>query len=203
MELNWAPQNRWQTEEPDPVEAAPWTAQPPLAPTGASAGPAGAPPQPAGGADSDGPGPEASNEHLPLDEAGPPQSEDEQEEPEGGRRAIERRARRAIKGWHEEQFEGGHPRQGPPLTWLRRVNFRSRISILVGMAVGIAVALASLVSYVAVSHQLEGQVTLEPPGSSRALDEPERPVRTSPHTRSQWRLLRAGQRTGGLPGPHG
>ena len=38
MELNWAPQNRWQTEEPDPAEAAPWTAQPPLAPTGGRRG---------------------------------------------------------------------------------------------------------------------------------------------------------------------
>ncbi len=48
---------------------------------------------------------------------------------------------------------------GSPLSWLRKVSFRSRISILVGIAVGIAVAMASLVSYVAVSRQLEGQVT--------------------------------------------
>ncbi|HTT90596.1 MAG TPA: HAMP domain-containing sensor histidine kinase [Acidimicrobiales bacterium] len=46
-----------------------------------------------------------------------------------------------------------------PLAWLRKVSFRSRVSILVGVAVGIAVALASLVSYIAVSRQLEGQVT--------------------------------------------
>jgi two-component system sensor histidine kinase MprB len=46
-----------------------------------------------------------------------------------------------------------------PEVWLRKVSFRSRISILVGVAVGIAVALASLVSYIAVSRQLEGQVT--------------------------------------------
>ena len=114
MELNWAPQNRWQTEEPDPAEAAPWTAQPPLAPTGGSAGPAGAPPQPAGGADSDVPGPEASNEHLPLNKAGPPQSEDEQEEPEGGyEEQLNGGHEEQLRGWHEEQFDGGHPRQGP------------------------------------------------------------------------------------------
>jgi two-component system sensor histidine kinase MprB len=42
---------------------------------------------------------------------------------------------------------------------LRQVSFRSRISILVGAAVGIAVALAALVSYVAVGRQLERQAT--------------------------------------------
>src|ERR1700678_4047374 len=49
--------------------------------------------------------------------------------------------------------------KGPALPWLRQVSFRSRISILVGAAVGIAVALAALVSYVAVSRQLERQET--------------------------------------------
>ncbi len=115
MELNWARQNRWLTEEPDPVEAAPWTAQPPLAPTGGSAGPAGAPAQPAGGADSDGPGPEASNEHLPLNKAGPPQSEDEQdeqEEPEGGpEEQFEGGHSERLRGGHKEQLEGGHEEQ--------------------------------------------------------------------------------------------
>jgi two-component system sensor histidine kinase MprB len=42
---------------------------------------------------------------------------------------------------------------------LRQVSFRSRISILVGAAVGIAVAMAALVSYVAVGRQLERQAT--------------------------------------------
>jgi two-component system sensor histidine kinase MprB len=42
---------------------------------------------------------------------------------------------------------------------LRQVSFRSRVSILVGAAVGIAVALAALVSYVAVGRQLERQAT--------------------------------------------
>ncbi len=144
MELNWAPQNRWQTEEPDPVEAPPWTG-PPLAPTGAPGGPTG------GAADRDGPDPEASTEALPPSETGQAQSEDEQAQSEDEHEEPEDE--------HEEPLGFGHPRPGPPLTWLRRVNFRSRISILVGMAVGIAVALASLVSYVAVSHQLEGQVT--------------------------------------------
>ncbi len=43
------------------------------------------------------------------------------------------------------------------LPLLREVNFRTRISLLVGVAVGIAVAMAALVSYVAVSRQLEQQ----------------------------------------------
>lgn len=47
----------------------------------------------------------------------------------------------------------------PARSWLRQVSFRSRISILVGAAVGIAVALAALVSYVAVGRQLERQAT--------------------------------------------
>ncbi len=47
----------------------------------------------------------------------------------------------------------------PARSWLRQVSFRSRISILVGAAVGIAVAMAALVSYVAVGRQLERQAT--------------------------------------------
>ena len=43
----------------------------------------------------------------------------------------------------------------PPL--LREVSFRTRISVLVGAAVAVAVAMAALVSYVAVSRQLEQQ----------------------------------------------
>jgi two-component system sensor histidine kinase MprB len=47
----------------------------------------------------------------------------------------------------------------PTRSWLRQVSFRGRISILVGAAVGIAVAMAALVSYVAVGRQLERQAT--------------------------------------------
>ncbi len=50
---------------------------------------------------------------------------------------------------------GPSPSRTFPL--LREVNFRTRISLLVGVAVGIAVATAALVSYVAVSRQLEQQ----------------------------------------------
>lgn len=46
---------------------------------------------------------------------------------------------------------------GQRLAWLRQINFRSRVSALVAAAVGIAVALAALVSYVAVSRQMEQQ----------------------------------------------
>ncbi|HTV11467.1 MAG TPA: HAMP domain-containing sensor histidine kinase [Acidimicrobiales bacterium] len=41
--------------------------------------------------------------------------------------------------------------------WLRRVSFRSRVTVLVAAAVGVAVAMAALSSYLAVSRQLEGQ----------------------------------------------
>lgn len=41
--------------------------------------------------------------------------------------------------------------------WLRRVTFRTRVSVLVGLAVGIAIALTATVSYFAVSRQLQQQ----------------------------------------------
>jgi two-component system sensor histidine kinase MprB len=48
-------------------------------------------------------------------------------------------------------------RTGKPLSWLRQVSFRGRVSILVAAAVALAVALAALSSYVAVSRQMEQQ----------------------------------------------
>ncbi len=45
-----------------------------------------------------------------------------------------------------------------PFPWLRTISFRARISFLVSVAVGLAVAFAALGSYVAVSRQLQGQV---------------------------------------------
>ncbi|HTW09714.1 MAG TPA: ATP-binding protein [Acidimicrobiales bacterium] len=45
---------------------------------------------------------------------------------------------------------GGH-------SWLRKVSFRSRVTVLVAAAVGVAVAMAALSSYIAVSHQMEQQ----------------------------------------------
>ncbi len=59
----------------------------------------------------------------------------------------------------EETPERGDKAKEPARSWLRQVSFRSRISILVGAAVGIAVAMAALVSYVAVGRQLERQAT--------------------------------------------
>jgi two-component system sensor histidine kinase MprB len=50
------------------------------------------------------------------------------------------------------------PRPSRHFPWLRAVTFRARISFLVSVAVGLAVAFAALGSYVAVSHQLQGQV---------------------------------------------
>jgi two-component system sensor histidine kinase MprB len=49
------------------------------------------------------------------------------------------------------------PAAGGSLPLLREVSFRTRISVLVGVAVAVAVATAALVSYVAVSRQLEQQ----------------------------------------------
>jgi two-component system sensor histidine kinase MprB len=59
----------------------------------------------------------------------------------------------------QETPERGDKAKEPARSWLRQVSFRSRISILVGAAVGIAVAMAALVSYVAVGRQLERQAT--------------------------------------------
>jgi two-component system sensor histidine kinase MprB len=49
------------------------------------------------------------------------------------------------------------PAAAGPLPLLREVSFRTRISLLVGVAVAVAVAAAALVSYVAVSRQIEQQ----------------------------------------------
>lgn len=43
-------------------------------------------------------------------------------------------------------------------TWVRRTSFRARLSALVALAVGLTLAIAAFASYVAVSHQLFGQV---------------------------------------------
>ncbi|HYA44575.1 MAG TPA: hypothetical protein VED59_03145, partial [Acidimicrobiales bacterium] len=48
---------------------------------------------------------------------------------------------------------------GEKLPWWRQISFRARVSVLVAVAVGFAVVLAAAVAYVAVRHQLEGQVT--------------------------------------------
>jgi two-component system sensor histidine kinase MprB len=60
--------------------------------------------------------------------------------------------------------EAAQSREPPPLGagrlgWLRHVSFRTRISALVAAAVGVAVALGALGSYVAVSRQINQQVT--------------------------------------------
>ena len=49
------------------------------------------------------------------------------------------------------------PAAAGALPLLREVSFRTRISLLVGVAVAVAVAAAALVSYVAVSRQIEQQ----------------------------------------------
>ncbi|HLH47261.1 MAG TPA: hypothetical protein VKV25_08880, partial [Acidimicrobiales bacterium] len=44
------------------------------------------------------------------------------------------------------------------MAWLRSQSFESRLSTLVAAAVGITVALASVIIYVAVSHRLQANV---------------------------------------------
>ena len=142
MELNWAPQNRWQRDRHGPVDPlSPYSSPAPVAPGR--------------------PEPEARLRatRRARDEAPPEQLTEPQDvPPESEPLAAHRRARRT------------------PLAWLRKVSFRSRISILVGVAVGIAVAMASLVSYIAVSQQLEGQVNSN---LQDAVNRPSRNVRSS------------------------
>ncbi len=76
--------------------------------------------------------------------------------------AVERRSDEPASRSAAEQDDAAKQddkAKEPARSWLRQVSFRSRISILVGAAVGIAVALAALVSYVAVGRQLERQAT--------------------------------------------
>jgi two-component system, OmpR family, sensor histidine kinase MprB len=153
MELNWAPQNRWQRSRHAPTD-----------PLTAYALPAPVVPEPSqaqqgeNGVDED--------DAAPGDAIWP-------DGPEGPAKPIGTNgptAPDAGTGPESALTPGRSPEQPQPLgadhnpglfpeVWLRKVSFRSRISILVGVAVGIAVALASLVSYIAVSRQLEGQVT--------------------------------------------
>jgi two-component system sensor histidine kinase MprB len=60
--------------------------------------------------------------------------------------------------WHEPS-EGDAKPERRWSAWQRQFSFRARITVLVAVAVGFAVVLATAVGYVAVSHQLEGQVT--------------------------------------------
>ncbi len=129
MELNWAPQSPWSDEGPG---AAPPQPPWPIYPPG------GLTPLPPPGATVP-PGPGGATEDMavgPIDEPEGPQT-----------------AKQDDAGKHDDKVKE------PARSWLRQVSFRSRISILVGAAVGIAVALAALVSYVAVGRQLERQAT--------------------------------------------
>lgn len=75
-------------------------------------------------------------------------------------------------GWAEEpddvpeepgqhaSVETGAPSQGRssrPIAWLRQISFRGRVSALVAAAVGVAVAMAALASYIAISRYMEQQ----------------------------------------------
>jgi two-component system sensor histidine kinase MprB len=133
MELNWAPQSPWSDDVAGVAPPQPpWPVYPPgeVGPSGPAVG---APP----------PG--------PPNGVTPPW-------PSGGTGEV---ALRPTEERGEAEQDG--PKEGatkePAPAWLRQVSFRSRISILVGAAVGIAVALAALVSYVAVGRQLERQAT--------------------------------------------
>jgi two-component system sensor histidine kinase MprB len=63
-----------------------------------------------------------------------------------------------------EQQEAGRGRRQAgtarrSLAWLRQISFRGRVSALVAAAVGLAVAMAALSSYVAISRQMESQAS--------------------------------------------
>jgi len=134
MELNWAPQSPWSDDVPGAAAPQPpWPVYPPgeVAP---ASGPAGGAPPPGPHNGATPPWPSEGTADVAL---GPTEERDEAEQ--------------------------DVPKEGtakePARAWLRQVSFRGRISILVGAAVGIAVALAALVSYVAVGRQLERQAT--------------------------------------------
>jgi two-component system sensor histidine kinase MprB len=82
---------------------------------------------------------------------------------------------------------------------VRQVSFRSRLSVLVAAAVGVAVALAALVSYVAVSRQLEQQAKVNLENSFGLLAEvhifPD-PTAPNKYEVPQGELLYFQQRTG-------
>jgi two-component system sensor histidine kinase MprB len=134
MELNWAPQSPWSGDGPGaPPPQPPW---PVYAPSGPSPLPPGGTVAP-GGLAAPGPGEATADIAVsPIDG------------PEGPQAARQ-----------EGAAKQDDKAKGPARSWLRQVSFRSRISILVGAAVGIAVAMAALVSYVAVGRQLERQAT--------------------------------------------
>jgi two-component system sensor histidine kinase MprB len=158
MELNWAPQSRWQRGNPAPADPrAPYSPEPPRAPDYPEAGTGKAIP-------TAGPDVAPGLDEPGLDEPGldePGFDEPGFDEPGPYGAGLDGDGEKAPAATTAP--ESGHkkvPRRTSvlPWAWLRRVNFRTRISLLVGAAVGIAVALASLVSYIAVSRQLEGQV---------------------------------------------
>jgi two-component system sensor histidine kinase MprB len=136
MELNWAPQSPWSDDvagvaPPQP----PWPVYPPdeLAPSGpALGGPA--------------PGPSEAAQPWPSESG------------RDGGGAPTGQPGEPVPAEQDGPNQEGKTKE-PALAWLRRVSFRGRVSILVGAAVGIAVALAALVSYVAVGRQLERQAT--------------------------------------------
>jgi len=137
MELNWAPHSPWSDDVPGAAAPQPpWPVYPPdeLAPSGPAVG---SPPlgPPAGALP---PWPPEGTDDIA---AGPTEARGE-----------------PVPAEQDDPAREGKTKE-PAQAWLRQVSFRSRISILVGAAVGIAVAMAALVSYVAVGRQLERQAT--------------------------------------------
>jgi two-component system, OmpR family, sensor histidine kinase MprB len=138
MELNWAPQSPWSDDVTGVVAPQPpWPVYPPAepAPPGPSVGPL--PPWP----------PEGTGDIAAAPDEG------------DGAPAAVGQDNLEQDGTDQDRPEGDGKAKEPALAWLRQISFRSRISVLVGAAVGIAVAMAALVSYVAVGRQLERQAT--------------------------------------------
>jgi two-component system sensor histidine kinase MprB len=138
MELNWAPQSPWSGDVASVAPPQPaWPVYPPseLPPSGTGVGPV----------------PPGSDEERPLP-SWPPEG--------AGDNGIAPAEEHGASGADAEgDLEHDGAVKDPALSWLRQVSFRGRISVLVGAAVGIAVALAALVSYVAVGRELERQAT--------------------------------------------
>ncbi len=148
MELNWAPQSPWSDDVAGVATPQPaWPVYPPAEPAPSAPDVVPLPPWPREGSDDivaapgEGNGEPVAARHSDFEQDGA--------EHDGA----------GHDGAGQDRPDGERKAKEPALAWLRQVSFRSRISILVGAAVGIAVAMAALVSYVAVGRQLERQAT--------------------------------------------
>jgi len=158
--LNWTSHYRRRNEGATRIAAPPWPPDPlatdPLAPGGAAPASLSAAASPSAPASLSAPAspaapglPATAPSHAPFVTATENPWTDEPMAPDG---QPETTPGGAALSWPRPESRG---RSGDH--WIRRISFRSRITVLVAAAVGVAVALAALASYIAVSRQLEGQ----------------------------------------------